>query len=64
MITNRDKMVEIRRELKVRREVYPRLVADRRLKQEDADRRIAIMTAILEDYREALQGGKQEGSLL
>lgn len=39
------------REAKMRRRVYPRWVADGRMKQEQADREIAIMDEIARDYR-------------
>ena len=39
---------EVRRELNQRRQVYPRLVADRKLNANRAGRQIEIMDAILE----------------
>lgn len=47
-----EKRAEIEREIKMRRRVYPRWVADGRMKQTDADRRIAILEAIAADYAE------------
>ncbi len=40
----------ILRELRMRRNVYPKWVADRRLSQADADEQIALMEAIRDDY--------------
>jgi hypothetical protein len=49
--TDDDKRAAAEREVKWRKRVYPRRVADRRMTQEQADREIAIMEAIAEDYR-------------
>lgn len=46
-----DKFAEAKRELAMRRRVYPNLVGRGKLSQADADRRIALMEAIMEDYR-------------
>ena len=46
-----EKLNEALREIRQRQRVYPRLVADGRLSQADADRQIAIMRAIADDYR-------------
>jgi hypothetical protein len=51
VITALQKYAEAKREVAMRRHVYPRWIANGRLKQEDADRQIAIMEAIVEDYR-------------
>lgn len=45
------KLACLQRELKMRRKVYPRWVKDRKMAQAQADAEIAIMTAIVEDYR-------------
>jgi hypothetical protein len=50
MIDNIDKLRCIDREIALRRAVYPKWVASKRLSQEKADREIAIMEAIREDY--------------
>jgi hypothetical protein len=44
-ITIRDMAEECRREVTLRRRVYPRWVTAGKLKQGDADRRIAVMEA-------------------
>jgi hypothetical protein len=49
--TNADKWKEAEREVRYRQRVYGRLVADKGMRQEVADKRIAIMQAIAEDYR-------------
>lgn len=54
-VTTADKYREARRELAYRRNVFKKQVADRRMTQFAADRRIAIMTAIAADYERLLQ---------
>lgn len=54
------KIVELERELKKRRYVYPRLVAKRRLDRRTAETRILIIEAILEDYYAQNRGGKSK----
>lgn len=49
-ITTADKIREIKRELGMRERVYPLFVKAGRLKQEAADRQIAVLQAILDDY--------------
>jgi hypothetical protein len=50
-IDARTKLKCAERELRMRRKVYPRWVAENQLSQEVADRQIAVMAAIVEDYR-------------
>ena len=52
-ITFRDKEACARRELDMRRRVYPRRVADQKMTQDQADREIEIMEAIVDDYAKA-----------
>ena len=52
-ITTADKIAELRRELVMRRQVYARWVEIGTLAPEQAERRIAIMEAILADYETA-----------
>lgn len=40
------------RELKMRKQVYPRWVQINKMTQEQADHEIAVMEAIVEDYRQ------------
>jgi len=47
-----DKIREIRRELAMRKNLYPKWVASGRMKLDHADRLIAIMQAIHDDYME------------
>lgn len=49
--TNRQKMQCIERELGYRRFVYPRRVAAGKMVQASADKQIALMEEIVEDYR-------------
>lgn len=56
-----DEMIrEVRRELKFRRSVYARAVAGNRMNKGEADRRIDVMRAVLEN----LQAQSGEPSLL
>ena len=48
--TREEKLKEVAREIALRRAVYPSQIARRRLKQEVADRQIAIMLEIAKDY--------------
>lgn len=47
-----EKLNEVLREIRQRQRVYPRLVAAGKLSQADADRQIAIMREIADDYRD------------
>lgn len=51
-ITIADKRREAERELAMRRRVYPRMVETGRIKKHEAERQIAVMEAIAEDYQE------------
>lgn len=53
--TVEDKIKEIERELRYRRFVYEKLVADGRMKRAVADKQIAILEAIKDDYQTALE---------
>jgi hypothetical protein len=46
-VTLDDMIEEVRREAKMRREVYHRLVQDRKMNKRIADRRIDVMDAVL-----------------
>lgn len=57
MISAEDKLACVEREVKMRRRVYPRWVENKRMTQAQADREIALMEAIADDYRaEAAKG--------
>lgn len=45
-------VASVERELKLRRRVYPRRVADQRMTQQQADYEIEVMTAVLATLRE------------
>ena len=49
-----DKVLELEREIKVRRQVYPRAVQNHKLSRDQANKRILIMEAILEDYKKIM----------
>lgn len=48
--TQADKLNAIKREIAMRRSVYPRWVNSGKMKQSDADYQIAIMEQIAKDY--------------
>jgi hypothetical protein len=48
--THQEKYEELERELKMRKQVFDRLVANGNLSPETAKRRIAIMQEIADDY--------------
>jgi len=63
-ITNAMKLEELRRELRKRHDVYPRLVREDRLSPEVAALRVMILERIIEGYERALKGSVQEGLAL
>lgn len=62
--TSRQKQQAAAREVAQRQRVYPRLVEAGKMKQADADRQIAIMSAIEIDYRQRADAEDQAGRLL
>ena len=52
--TPADKLKAVERELSYRRHVFPRRVADGRMKQADADHQLAVFEAIRDDYKAQL----------
>lgn len=44
---------EVEREINMRRQVYPRQVADRKMSQKNADQRISLMEAVLKTLKQA-----------
>lgn len=50
--TKREKFEAIEREIKMRVQVYARRVAEGKMKGATMEREIAVMEAILEDYRD------------
>jgi hypothetical protein len=55
--SNNEKLQCIEREVALRRSAYPRFISSGKLKQEKADREIAVMEAVAADYREAIRAG-------
>lgn len=51
MITLRQKLKAIEREIALRKNVYAKRVDSGKLRQEDADYEIAVMQSIADDYR-------------
>ena len=49
--TDQDKFDCLQREIKMRKRVFPRRVQQGKMKQADAEREIACMEAIAEDYK-------------
>jgi len=58
--TIEEKLAEVVRELDFRREVYPFRVKMKVMRQEEADRRIAILAAIAKDYDEVLNATESD----
>jgi hypothetical protein len=58
--TREEKHTVAKREVKMRKRVYPRWVSDGRMAQHDADREIRVMQAIADDY--APQAGLFDGA--
>lgn len=63
-ITTYEKAEEIKREIKMRKRVYSFQVLQGKMKQEVADKHIAIMEAILKDYQAILEKEDPQGKLL
>jgi hypothetical protein len=51
MITNKDKLHCVERELQMRHRVYDRLVVRGKMSRADQEREIELMSAICDDYR-------------
>lgn len=64
MFTNKEKAECAARELKMRQRVYPRWVADGKLKQSAADWQIALMEEIANDYSAKAAADEAQGALL
>jgi hypothetical protein len=63
-ITAAEKAKEARREVAMRRRVYPGWVGGGKLSQAAADRQIAIMQAIADDYERMAEAEAAQGRLL
>lgn len=55
MIDDHAKLEALKRELRFRRKVYPRLVSEGAMTQDAADRQIEIMQVIADDYERKVQ---------
>ncbi len=64
MITARDKADCAEREVKMRRRVYARWVVEGKMTGKFADREIAIMETIAQEYREQADTEEARGRLL
>lgn len=64
--TLEEKLKEIEREIAQRYRVYPRLIDRGTIRRETADRQIALMVAVRDDYRNKLKEGPlfREGDTL
>jgi hypothetical protein len=62
--TAREKADCAEREVKQRRRVYPRWVADGRMKQDFADQQISMMEEISAEYRAEAEVEEAQGRLL
>ena len=56
IFTAADKLSAVRREITMRRRVYPRWVENNRMTQSKADEEIAVMEAIAADYERQAEG--------
>lgn len=64
LISNREKCDEARREAALRRAVYPDFVKRHQISAKVAERRIAVMDAIAEDYRRLAEHDERDERLL
>jgi hypothetical protein len=55
MMTAQEKLDEVLREIGYRQYVYPRQIAAGKMNQHTADRRIAVMQAVVDDYERELE---------
>lgn len=62
--SNRDKHAEAKREAGLRHRVYQRFVLDGKMPAKTADKQIAVMEAIAEDYRILAELDEAEERLL
>jgi hypothetical protein len=53
--SNLEKQREAQREVAYRKQVYDRLISAQRMSRQDADRKIAIMQEIADEYRELVK---------
>ena len=56
IFTADEKLAAVRRELNMRRRVYPRWVSNGKMNQAKADEETAVMEAIVADYERQVQG--------
>jgi hypothetical protein len=56
MYTVEEKLAEVRRELGMRRRIYPVMTGNDHLASEEANRRIRIMEEIAQDYVKLAEG--------
>ena len=50
-ITNAEKLACAKRELQMRENVYPRWIAQNKIREAEARHQLAVMRAIVEDYK-------------
>ena len=53
---------EVKRELDMRRQVYPRAVASRRMNKREADRRVWVMESLLKKLEREQAGERDPGT--
>lgn len=63
-VTTKEKYKEIKRELGLRKNCYPKQVLQGRMTQQIADKHIEVMEAILKDYEEKLKQEDRQMNLL
>jgi len=57
-VSNAEKLRCVERELKMRRNVYPRWTAAGKMNAVQADHEIRVMSAVVDDYRAAVEKEK------
>jgi hypothetical protein len=60
----KDALVELKREQRQRERVFPRWVAEGRLKQDDADWRMACLDKAIDEISERIEAAETTGRLL
>jgi len=63
-VTTKEKYKEIKRELDLRKNCYPKWVLQGRMTQQIADKHIEVMEATLKDYEEKLKQEDRQMNLL
>jgi hypothetical protein len=63
-ISTADKLKELKRERAMRHRVYPRLIGNGKMTQAEADKSVAILNAVIDDYEAKAKAEEPQGALL